>query len=328
MIERVAGIADPAGTVEHLKPAAAQRIEDFINSMPPTNGVYQGEPLDRSPDGIYISPATAHDGEELPRITGIDLLPGAQLGAADSHHEVCFADVALTEADEPTQKITRIAIKAFTSDSGQAEYEHDCLALVQKKGFDTFRPLALAKNGDTTYLITLWRGEVESLDNINWTIAPDDAARYEKEVLPTLTFIAENMADLHAKGIFHGDAAAKNFAKSDAGKPIVTDLETAMIAQDEDEQLLLITGGENFRDSRALADVAHFWYELTHPTKLEDTNIFLEGADFEKYLEVFDRDVLTPYVKRLEAQLTPELLLYVDIGELRSAIFDKVASYP
>jgi hypothetical protein len=116
--------------------------------------------------------------------------------------------------------------------------------------------------------------------------------------------------------------------RTSAGQSIVTDLETAIIAQNDDEQLLLITGGEDCKDSKALTDITHFWYGLTHPTKIDYYNIFLEGADYETYLNVFDRDILTPYIKEIEGQLTPELLLYVDIGELRNAIYDKIARSP
>jgi hypothetical protein len=300
---------------------ASERIELFIDSVPQTLGVYDGSGMVPDANGVYLSQGSPHEGESLARFGRLDLLPGALLGAADSHHEVVFGRVLVANKEAEV----RVAIKTFTSESGAAETEHDRLMDAHSLGFDTYRPLALARDGDSTYLITEYREEIETLDNANWTLSPRDGDRYYAEVAPNIHFIADNLAQMHAKGLFHGDAYAKNFGRTDAGVPVVVDLESATVARTAEELILLVSGGEDVRDSLAKVDVEHFWYGLTHPTDPNNVNLFLEDEPMETYLEVFTKDLLKPYIAGMRKYAPPELLELLNLEALEQGMYEREA---
>lgn len=313
-----------AAAPEQQAQAAVERMEHFIESKPPTQGVYAQESLSDAPDGVYVSPALATAQEKgLPHLTEVELMPGAQLGAGDSHHSVIFAHVAVNQGDQTHMVAT--AIKGFESKSGAAEHEHDCLVTVAERGFNTYTPVALARDGDTTYLITRWQEEVSSLDNENWTISPRDKERYQESVVPSLHFMANTMAQLHAKGIFHGDAQPKNFARTDVGETVVFDFENTTIAQDEAENIALVSGGWDVRDSKAGEDVWHCWYALTHPMDAKSKNILMTEESYETYMQEFEENFLNPYMEALQDHATDTLRAAIDIQALKQAIYNRVA---
>jgi hypothetical protein len=299
-------------------------IEGFIERQPETVGVFDGK---LNQDGVYISPSVQGIEHRLPQAQAIELRPGLRLGAAASHHSVMFGDVSV-RYPEGTDSIVKVAVKSFSGDGGWAEHEHDCYIAAAERGLDTFRPLALAKNGETTYLITEYRPNLHTLDNADWTISPSDIERYDVTVRPNLRFVSEGLADMHAKGVFSGDALAKNFAKTDTGKRVVLDLETAVIASDSQQRANYISGGGDIMQSEALRDVVHMWYALIHPMGEENEgNVFLAVEDFETCMRVFEHDFLNPYLTQLINALgvSENADSTINAEELKAAIMQKVA---
>jgi len=197
---------------------------------------------------------------------------------------------------------------------------------VRERGIDTFQPLAIAKDGESAYLVTFRRDEVTSLDNENWTHLPGEL-RYEEEVIPNLHFLADSIALLHAKGVFHGDAQPKNFARTDTGNPVMFDFEDATIASNDQELIELIEGSSQ-DESKALSDVWHCWYAMTHPlvgTEGAASKVFLEGLQFEKCMKEFELNFLNPYLESLKQYIDPVLIEKINIENLRQSIYMRVA---
>ena len=319
-------IPDMGEAMDFPEPTRAEYVERFVGSAPITRGVYVG-PLSDHPDGVYISPdivSSYGDTAELPRLQEIQLLPGAQLGAGDSHHEVVFGKVML-KSEEKTD-LVKVAFKSFTTESNQAIHEHDCLIAAKERGFDTYQPLALAKDGEDTYLITEFRDEVESMDNADWTISPQDSEKYQSEVVPNLHFMADNMAKMHAKGLFHGDAQPKNFARTDTGSFVLIDLENTTVATTPESHQVLLSGGWDPTQSEANADVWHCWYSMISPMgSPESPNTFLEHESVEVCMEQFEQNFLDPYMKALAEHTEPGLYLQSNPNELRASIHSRVA---
>lgn len=305
--------------------SGAEELERFIQLRPPTVGRYDNVDLRQKhmPNGLYISPDVKGLSEEwLPQLEALLLLPGAQLCAADSHHQVAVADAAISYGGETVT--VSVALKPFTTASGGAEYEHNALIESRRKGFDTYKPLALAKNGETTYLITEWRSEVTTLDNEDWSIKPNDP-RYEVEVVPNLTFIAHSLATMHARGVFHEDAQPKNIARLDTGEILLIDLENATIANNENEHEVLLGGGRDVDSSKALLDVGHCWYAMIHPISgKRDDVVFLDGESAEVCMEEFEHQILNPYFDKLKELCPPKVLAGIDLAELKKAMLNRV----
>ena len=300
-----------------LPPNPVQRLEQFIAGGPKTRGIYVGM-LAGAEDGVYVSPdvATKLGQENLPEIIEVEPLPGAQLGAGDSHHEVMIGSAQVKIGDETS--FLKVAIKPFTTDSEAAGKEHGALIAAKRLGFDTFSALAVAKDGDTTYLITEWRDDVASLDSEEWHVSPSDSRRYTEEVLPNLYFIAINLAKMNAKGLFHGDAQIKNFAKNKEGECVVIDLEDAVLATDSDMCAALLEAGD---------DLYHFWYSAIHPMSNdpETAIMFMEDESYETCMFEFENNFVMPYLNSLVANMEPELAAKVDISILRATAIERIA---
>jgi hypothetical protein len=321
--------APPVGfeTNEVLRPA--ELVERYIAGKPPTQGQLEGLLAD-APDGVYISPnIMARTGNVLPELVEVELLPGAQLGAADSHHGVVFGRVAVKVGDNAA--VVKVAFKEFTTESERAIQEHDVLLAAHQRGFETFVPLAVARDGERTYLITEKRDEVTSMDNEDWSLSPRDAQRYSEIAVPNLHYIADAVAQLHAKGIFHGDAQPKNIARTDVGKFVVIDVEDGRVASDEGQLVEMMTGGWEPRDSKALEDMWHCWYAMTHPLNGENPDstvksvVFLQDEDYETCMREFESNFLNPYIQALKKHADPKLLARFNLDELRTNLYDRVA---
>lgn len=300
----------------------AQKIEGYIQDQPQTVGVYDPA-VSSLQAGIHISPAAAAEltaVAEYPQFIGVEILPGIQLGAGDSQHQVTFGNVAVTIGEQVI--FTKVAIKPFeredstyNADIDLARHEHDALVAARSRGLDTYFPLALAKNGDTTYLLTEFRPEVESMDNVDWTINPSDEKSY-KEVEANLHFIAGSMADMHAVGIMHGDAHPKNYARSDTGKAVIIDLEDGIVAHTIEDSAKLIQQGD---------DLAQFWFGATHPLANSHNNILLVGQPPEVCIEQFERNILKPYLAALYEKANPDLLALIDAPTLYSDLMRRIS---
>lgn len=312
----IEALAPPDVAINLLPPISSlEQVERFIGNKPATHGTYDGTLADK-PDGVYISPdvVASLDHEALPELIKLEPLPGAQLGAGDSHHGVMMGEALLDV--NGTHSMARIAIKPFTALSEMAGKEHDALLAARHLGFDTYRPLAVAKDGDTSYLITEWRDGVQSLDAEDWDISPSDVERYETIVKPNLAFIAQSLASMHVKGLFQGDAQIKNFARTKEGSLVVGDLEDAKVSSDIDESAQLIQGGE---------DMWHLWYAAIHPLNFDATSksMFLDGESTDVCMQEFEH-FLDMYLGALQARMGENLASLVDLPALRGQLWNRV----
>lgn len=304
----------------NIEVTGTHRLDQFVATQPPTHGLYEGLV---EYDGVYVSPTIFDDAEVLPTVQDFRIMPGAFLGAGASHHQVMFGEVEVDMAGEVRH--LEAAIKPFVAGSGFAEHEHDCLAEVSRRGLDTYQPLALARDGDTTYLVTRLRAEPETLDNQNWLISPTATPDlYEDVVIPNLEYVARGMATMHGKGIFHGDAQVKNFARTDTGGFLVMDLEDATIAMNPDQHVLLANVGDFDSDSKAVEDVAHCWRALIYPSEDNHGSPFLEGESRETCMTEFDEHYLKPYLSALQELTPPEILGQIDTAQIAAAAYTKI----
>lgn len=282
------------------------------------------------PNGVYLSPERT-TGDEIPKILHMDFLPGEfELGAADSHHGVRFGFVQVERADGSVDTV-HVAVKPLDSASQTAVHEQNAHLEVANRGFQTFEPLAIIKHDDTDFLVTRYREDILTRNNIAWTISPSDSDKYESEIVPTLNFMAESLADLHAAGIFHGDAQAKNFAVSDEGGQVVIDLEDAVFVETGEELIEVfnwldapgedVQYGQKNDENKAFLDLTHCWYALIHPTPDNQTNLFLEGEPTEVCMREFEARFLEPYFNRLRSQLGEETYNLLDTANLRQAVY-------
>ena len=306
-----------APLVEAAHGQAEQRFAEVLQTAT-TLGVVPDTLVDAA-DGVYLAADTVTDegGAEAPRFVGVEFTPGARLGAADSQHEVTFGTLSV-EANEQLSQVA-VAIKPFQGDTELAVHEYTALQAAQQRGLDTYRPLGVVKDGETAYLVTEYRPEIETLDNHDWTVPYADTQRYEAVVRPNLHFVANTMASMHTKGVFHGDAQPKNFAMSDTGSSVVVDLEDAAIAASSEEAASLLARGD---------DLVQFWYTATHPSGVEDANIMLQDASYEDCMAEFEEHFLAPYIEAVQAQADAELLTVLDLEAVRADLAARVARMP
>lgn len=306
----------------------AQNVSEYIRSGPKVVGWYDGVAVDS--DGIYLSRAAGDYGEEEkpikhnPMINSLEFMPGVQLGSGDSHHNVLFAEVVFADSAGASIKCD-VALKSFSAESHAAEKEHNALVEASRRGLTTFEPLAIARHGDETFLITEVMPNVETLDGIDWTVQPSDRG-YESHVVPELRFIVEQMALMHSRGIFHGDMQPKNVGRNDEGHHVLLDLEDASVSMSEEEHVLYLTGGWDVAESKALADLKHCWYVLTHPTQDNQNNILYKGLDFETCMAEFQNNFVGPYLKELRRLLPLNISNQFDSQAFLQTLTTKVAA--
>ena len=305
----------------------AQHLNDLIyEDELPTIGFIGETPLDEeSADGLYLTPMqlAKHEDLQLLQLADVKLLPGLRLGAGDSTHEVNFGKAAVKIGG--AIDLVDVAIKPFKQDLLKAVHEHNCLIRARQMGFDTFRPLAVIKEGDSGYLITQRRDEITSYDNEDWTISPADTEAYEATVIPNLRALACYLACMHVNGLFHLDPQPKNFDTTDTGTMLVTDLEEAVVANNARELVNMFNGGQDMHQSRAYKDVTQFWYALTHPVGTASSNIFLVGESSATCVDEFTHHFLEPYLNEVKSLLYGSILRHIKIDELAQAAVTQVA---
>ena len=266
-------------------------------------------------DGLYLSAILPPAASEI-TISGIEALRPEDIkdveplrfGATDSQHEVRFASVNITKGDGE-EMVTHVAIKYLEGELENAVIECESLMKVSERRLDALAPVGILKDGEDGYLITLLRPDIISLDNANWTPRPGEVGF--EEVIENLNFIGESLGRLHARGIFHGDAQPKNFARSDIGEYVVIDLEKGCdITSTEEDLVAAFLGNPSISDSRALHDLKMFWMTLNRPTGigLNQENVFL-GSDpeNEEIYNVVKDHFLNRYIDTIRQQVTPEL---------------------
>lgn len=309
---------------EDMERGEAQLLQfvQFVEANPDVVGVCENEKL-LEEDGIYLSPSLAEEIGESIKVTKLEPLPGLSLGASDSYHQVGFGRVGLKIGDKIEE--IDVAVKPYVEEWVGALHEHDSLVAASERGVDSLAPLGVVKDGDTAYLITAFRPDIMSMDNVDWTIGMNDSD-YETEVIPNLNFMARYLALTHASGIFSGDAQPKNCAKNDIDLPVIFDLEgNSICAMSEEEQVVMFNGAGDPSKGLAHEDLSHLWYALTHPIGLNSENIFLGEEPGEVLVEQFEQHILTPYLRELEVMTPPKTFAQFNIEGFVAETRAKVA---
>ena len=84
-----------------------------------------------------------------------------------------------------------------------------------------------------TYYMTLFEGDVRSLDNVSWFDAGEDKVSAHPKLEKALTMSAHTLGLLHIQGFIHGDAQIKNMAYDSYGLRLVDLTSLRRILPDE-----------------------------------------------------------------------------------------------
>jgi tRNA A-37 threonylcarbamoyl transferase component Bud32 len=187
--------------------------------------------------GLYVTGDTVLS--PGPALLDFRYMPELEPGKVASVNQVCFGELnvvdqtglltPLTVAVKPRFSATKLAIHEFGA------YKH----INNQHVIRTYEPLGflVAEDGKevlSTYLLTLFEPDIRSFDNFNWEIGTDDV--YEgssvteraRRRLTNLGRAALYLSSMHASGLVHGDAQAKNVAISTRDSAtMLVDLETA-----------------------------------------------------------------------------------------------------
>jgi hypothetical protein len=312
--------------MERLSEPTQKRIPDVdhLNGMIESGLTIMGNQFDAvdGPDGIYLSselPDKAYNIE----VKSVKERGELGQGANDSHHQVTFGEVQYQKENGDNRSIP-VAIKNYDDAAESAVLEFQTLIAIGRLGFETLQPLALAKEGNTTYLITRFRPDILSLDNENWTTRPGEEGY--SDLAENLQFIGKTMATMHGRGVFRGDEQPKNYVRSDVGNPVVLDLEAGSIIYDNKEDFIQAFNGHgDIEESKAYTDIKTLWRTLNRPIGLREENIFL-GADAssEEIYDTFLNHFVIPYARQLEIEIPHEILSQLELEKLLSTIDDTV----
>ena len=300
-------------------PENMSKHEKFIASNPEVM-IYNGN-LEK--DGFYLLKKPDDDswqeGDKI-EVCGAELFPGALLSAADSVHKVEIAYMVMKYSG--VMYAQKVAMKPFDGDdpdnpTDSPETEYHATMKAKGRGFDVLEPIAMAKFGNVRYLYTKYRNNVWTLDNISYTIHPEDPA-YEKTIKPALELMTNTLAELHARGIAHGDPQPKNFMIDDEGEVPVPDLEMATIAESTEEHIEMLVGDDgDIVRSPFFKDVLLLWYALTRDREEDGyQNVFLKGVSKKVYMRVFE-EFTDMYLDSLDAHLDPELAIHFKPEEFK-----------
>lgn len=152
----------------------------------------------------------------------ITIIPGLELGRKNSRSVVNFAQLYIdSHRNKPITEI--VAIKYVHSIPAIREM-HASLVVNRRFGLPlAYDPLGFIKHPDGNLgYVTRYEHNVVSLDNILW-----NAHSTPPQLNQAMARSGFWMAELHNKGVIHGDAQAKNIALDSTGSPRYIDLEGA-----------------------------------------------------------------------------------------------------
>lgn len=168
-------------------------------------------------------------------------------GKTASVNQVCFGEMEvvdktglltpLTVAVKPRYAATKLAVHEFGA----------CKHINDQKVIKTYEPLGFLVAPDkagrlSTYLLTLFEPDIRTFDNFNWDINGGDVERGKRlgerarRRLANLGKAGLYLSSMHASGLLHGDAQARNVAISTRdGATMLVDLETAQSLRGKDK---------------------------------------------------------------------------------------------
>lgn len=124
-------------------------------------------------------------------------MPGLELGATDSAHQVFFG----------RDKNNVVAIKPYIGPQSteRASHEEKMLRTIKDLGFLTLEPVCIitTRNGDVAYLLTKYMPNLTTMSSIVQKQTP--------QVSRLLQATSSTLGAVHAEGVSLGDAQIKNF---------------------------------------------------------------------------------------------------------------------
>ncbi len=296
---------NPVERLQQLLDAELAIVGTHETIMSGGDGIYLTNVLEAENRDIRIN--TLHEAT-IEEINKISPKTSLELETADSRHIVSFAEVGYTTTHGQEESIM-VAVKYYDDEIESAGIECQSLLDSHARGFDTLAPIAIVRDDNDAYLITLLRPDIRSLDNANWAVLPGEPGF--DALKDNLSFVARSLASLHAKGIFHGDAQVKNFARNDEGRYVVIDLERGCeIMHDDATHVERYNSSHDVHSSLAYRDLFGVWSRLNSPIPIggREGNIFLsDSASSHQIYDVFAKHFLDEYLKNIEANLSPEL---------------------
>jgi len=124
--------------------------------------------------------------------------PGLELGATDSAHEVFFGRRGSDD----------VAVKPYRGEDSlkKARHESRMLSIIRRAGFLSLEPLTVIadRSERNAFLLTRYVPNLTSMAAV--------VAQQRRDPKELIRQTAVTLAQLHGKGISHGDAQIKNFA--------------------------------------------------------------------------------------------------------------------
>lgn len=148
------------------------------------------------------------------------------LGAKDSAHDVFFV-----RSDKKNAKGKRLsfAVKRFRR-LANAQHEVNAFELSRQRGFDTLTPVGAAiypVNPIGHLLVTENVPRFTTMNYLGWRNSYAGQGDYERRISAPLQQIGMFAAQMHSRGILHGDLQLKNIAQGQRGNFLLFDLEDA-----------------------------------------------------------------------------------------------------
>ncbi|MBI4040187.1 hypothetical protein HY389_02430 [Candidatus Daviesbacteria bacterium] len=234
-------------------------------------------------DGVFLAPEFKN--YQLIRI-------GQQRGVEDlqsrggSAHNVSFGIAEVRTGESPKLKIIKIAVKQFTkTESALKDAYNNVIAL--NRGFRTTHPIALISEETGSYLLSVARPEVKSLDMEPWQQFGNGDLLTDQYFEELLFRVSTLLAALHCKGIRHSDAQIKNFWLTPRGNTEAIDWEASTIYPNPPSKDQYITS--------AIDDLRILFQSLAGEKADFDTRI-LSGSKQGQWIKFMDL-VLRHYVE-------------------------------
>jgi hypothetical protein len=305
------------------------------------------------PDGVYLVDETVReileengwDYESLTReiihnVSGSTDQPATEklnLGRQNSAHKVFFGNVILHEGwqDPVEAQESLVAVKMHVEKgnfegafSAKPFHELANLAMLQHFGVEgAYRPVGLVQSGDKKFVLTEVKPGVRTLDDHKWFGKNGNGAEYQTMDLTELQDLHARDVELagrvfamfgamHASGVFHGDAQAKNIgwvvkrpSEASQGRTALEDQsalsEIEMTLVDMENGIIFSRTGEDFIDEyyQGLTglsedDLTHFFASIPIKVRIpfdrgriNNTRRmeFLERNFLDRYMESFVR---------------------------------------
>lgn len=158
--------------------------------------------------------------------------PANRLTREDSHNKVFFGRFWIIPEDDGSEAHVQVAVKTREAKSKEsligeaALFQH-----IGSLGLETFYPAGLVIGSDSVHLMTYFRGQVATMDTVDWNETTPAEAWSE------LRKAVDTMYKLHTNMLFHGDLKFRNVAFNETGETVIIDPELMTSPRNDFEKL-------------------------------------------------------------------------------------------